>query len=61
MSLKLKIRLSIFLLLLLGLGGYAFFTINFLEHGTHGIEQANFNAARFTVLAFLAAVRPWAL
>jgi len=57
MSLKLKIRLSVFLLLLLllGLGGYAFFTINFLEHGTHGIEQADFNAARFTVLAFLAA------
>ena len=57
MSLKLKIRLSVFLLLLLllGLGGYAFFTINFLEHGAHGIEQADFNAARFTVLAFLAA------
>ncbi|WP_201987011.1 sensor histidine kinase [Hymenobacter rubidus] len=57
MSLKLKIRLSVFLLLLLllGLGGYAFFTINYLEHGAHGIEQADFNLARTTVLAFLAA------
>ena len=57
MSLKLKIRLSVFLLLLLllGLGGYAFFTINYLEHGAHGIERADFNAARFTVLSFLAA------
>ena len=57
MSLKLKIRLSIFLLLvlLLGLGGYAFFTIRYLEHGAHGIAQADFDAARFTVLAFVAA------
>ncbi|MDQ2794544.1 MAG: ATP-binding protein [Bacteroidota bacterium] len=57
MSLKLKIRLSVFLLLvlLLGLGSYAFFTIRYLEHGAHGIEQADFNAARVAVLAFLAA------
>jgi len=57
MSLKLKIRLSVFLLLLLllGLGGYAFFTISYLEHGAHGIEQADFNMARTTVLAFLGA------
>ncbi|MBU6122463.1 sensor histidine kinase [Hymenobacter siberiensis] len=57
MSLKLKIRLSVFLLLLLllGLGGYAFLTIRFLENGAHGIEQADFNTARFAVLAFLAA------
>ena len=57
MSLKLKIRLSVFLLLLLllGLGGYAFLTIRYLEHGAHGIEQADFNAARYTVLVFLAA------
>jgi signal transduction histidine kinase len=57
MSLKLKIRLSVFLLLLLllGLGGYAFFVINYLEHGAHGIEQADFDAARSTVLLFLAA------
>ncbi|MBD2722383.1 sensor histidine kinase [Hymenobacter armeniacus] len=57
MSLKLKIRLSVFvlLLLLLGLGGYAFLTISYLEHGAHGIEQADFNLARSTVLAFLAA------
>ncbi|MBF9223050.1 sensor histidine kinase [Hymenobacter ruricola] len=57
MSLKLKIRLSVFLLLLLllGLGGYAFFTINYLEHGAHGIEQADFNLARSTVLLFLVA------
>ena len=57
MSLKLKIRLSVFLLLmlLLGLGGYAFFAIYYLEHGAHGIEQADFNAARSAVLVFLAA------
>ena len=57
MSLKLKIRLSVFLLLLLllGLGGYAFLTMSYLEHGAHGIEQADFNAARATVLVFLAA------
>ena len=57
MSLKLKIRLSVFLLLLLllGLGGYAFFTIRYLEHGAHGIEEADFNLARTTVLAFLGA------
>ena len=57
MSLKLKIRLSVFmlLLLLLGLGGYAFFTINYLEHGAHGIEQADFDMARTTVLLFLGA------
>jgi NtrC-family two-component system sensor histidine kinase KinB len=57
MSLKLKIRLSVFLLLvlLLGLGGYAFFIISYLEHGAHGIEQADFNLARTTVLAFLGA------
>ena len=57
MSLKLKIRLSVFLLLLLllGLGGYAFLTIRYLENGAHGIEQADFNRARFAVLAFLAA------
>ena len=56
MSLKLKIRLSVFLLLLLllGLGGYAFFTIRYLERGAHGIEQADFDLARATVLAFLA-------
>jgi len=57
MSLKLKIRLSVLLLLLLllGLGGYAFFTIRYLEHGAHGIEPADFDLARSTVLAFLAA------
>ena len=57
MSLKLKIRLSVFLLLLLllGLGAYTFFTIRYLEHGAHGIEQADFNMARTTVLVFLAA------
>ena len=57
MSLKLKIRLSVFLLLLLllGLGGYAFVTINYLKHGAHGIEPADFNMARNTVLAFLGA------
>ncbi|MDO7845562.1 ATP-binding protein [Hymenobacter sp. M29] len=57
MSLKLKIRFSVFLLLLLllGLGGYAFFTINYLENGAHGIEQHDFNVARSTVLAFLLA------
>lgn len=57
MSLKLKIRLSVFLLvlLLLGLGGYAFLTIRFLENGAHGIEQADFNTARVAVLAFVAA------
>ncbi|HEX8330875.1 MAG TPA: ATP-binding protein [Hymenobacter sp.] len=57
MSLKLKIRLSVLLLLLLllGLGGYAFFVINYLEHGAHGIEQADFAMARSTVLLFLAA------
>ena len=57
MSLKLKIRLSVFLLLLLllGLGGYAFVTINYLKHGAHGIEPADFNMARNTVLAFLVA------
>ncbi|MGY3090499.1 NtrC-family two-component system sensor histidine kinase KinB [Hymenobacter sp. UYAg731] len=57
MSLKLKIRLSVFLLLvlLLGLGGYAFLTIRYLENGAHGIEQADFNTARVAVLAFLAA------
>ncbi|WP_310393392.1 ATP-binding protein [Hymenobacter sp.] len=57
MSLKLKIRLSVFLLLLLllGLGGYAFFAIHYLEHGAHGIEQADFDMARSAVLVFLAA------
>ncbi|WP_210520418.1 sensor histidine kinase [Hymenobacter terricola] len=57
MSLKLKIRLSIFLLLLLllGSGGYALLTINFLEKGAHGIEQADFNMARLAVVGFLAA------
>ena len=42
------------LLLLLGLGGYAFFTISYLEHGAHGIEQHDFDLARTTVLVFLA-------
>ena len=57
MSLKLNIRLSVLLLLLLllGLGGYAFFTIRYLEHGAHGIEQADFDTARLTVLGFAAA------
>ncbi|SHI44033.1 Signal transduction histidine kinase [Hymenobacter daecheongensis DSM 21074] len=57
MSLKLKIRLSIFLLLLLllGLGGYAFFTMRYLENGAGGLEQADFDIARGTVLAFLVA------
>ncbi|RYU78704.1 ATP-binding protein [Hymenobacter persicinus] len=57
MSLKNKIRLSVFLLLLLllGLGGYAFVTISYLEHGAAGLEQADFNVARGTVLAFLLA------
>ncbi len=57
MSLKLNIRLSVLLLLLLllGLGGYAFFTIRYLEAGAHGIEQADFDTARRTVLAFAAA------
>ena len=57
MSLKLKIRLSVFLLLLLllGLGGYAFFTISYLEEGGHTLEQADFDLARYAVLAFLAA------
>ncbi|WP_426061630.1 ATP-binding protein [Hymenobacter sp. B1770] len=57
MSLKLKIRLSIFLLLLLllGLGGAAFFTINYLEEGGHTLEPSDFNMARSTVLAFLGA------
>jgi NtrC-family two-component system sensor histidine kinase KinB len=56
-SLKLKIRLSVLLLLvlLLGLGGYAFLTISYLERGAQGLEQADFNAARLAVLAFLAA------
>ena len=54
MSLKLNIRLSVLLLLLLllGLGGYAFFTIRYLENGAHGIEQADFDTARRTVLGF---------
>ncbi|GAA3937527.1 HAMP domain-containing sensor histidine kinase [Hymenobacter algoricola] len=57
MSLKNKIRLSVFLLLLLllGLGGYAFFTISHLEAGAPGIEQSDFNTARGAVLAFLLA------
>ncbi|MET4073801.1 NtrC-family two-component system sensor histidine kinase KinB [Hymenobacter sp. UYCo722] len=57
MSLKLNIRLSVLLLLLLllGLGGYAFFTIRYLENGAHGIEQADFDTARLTVLGFAAA------
>ncbi|WP_345056858.1 sensor histidine kinase [Hymenobacter glaciei] len=57
MSLKLNIRLSVLLLLLLllGLGGYAFFTIRFLEAGAHGIEQADFDTARRTVLGFVVA------
>ncbi|WP_375418050.1 ATP-binding protein [uncultured Hymenobacter sp.] len=55
MSLKLKIRLSILalLLLLLGLGTYAFFAIEYLQAGAHGIEAADFQAARQTVLAFV--------
>ena len=57
MSLKLKIRLGVGLLLglLLGLGGYAFATVAYLERGAHGIEQADFDAARRTVVAFMAA------
>jgi NtrC-family two-component system sensor histidine kinase KinB len=56
MSLKLKIRLSVLalLLLLLGLGSYAFYAIEYLQTGAHGIEQADFQAARQTVLAFVA-------
>ena len=56
MSLKLKIRLSILalLLLLLGLGAYAFLAIEHLQNGAHGIEEADFRAARQTVLAFIA-------
>ena len=56
MSLKLKIRLSILtlLMLLLGLGGYAFFAIEYLQTGAHGIEQADFQVARQTVVVFMA-------
>ena len=54
MSLKLKIRLGVGLLLL-GLGGYAFATIAYLERGAHGIEEADFDTARRTVVAFMAA------
>ena len=55
MSLKLKLRLSVLalLLLLLGLGGYAFYAIEYLQSGAHGIEQADFQAARQTVLSFI--------
>ncbi|AHJ97858.1 sensor histidine kinase [Hymenobacter swuensis] len=49
MSLKLKIRLSILtmLTLLLGLGGYTFFTIQRLEGGAQGIQQANFRSVEY--------------
>ncbi|MCA8830340.1 sensor histidine kinase [Hymenobacter pini] len=49
MSLKLKIRLSILtmLTLLLGLGGYTFFTIQRLEKGARGIQQANFRSVEY--------------
>jgi len=55
MSLKLKIRLSILLLLLLllGLGGYALLAMRHLESGAHGIEPAEFRAARLAVLGFV--------
>ncbi|AMJ65181.1 sensor histidine kinase [Hymenobacter sp. PAMC 26628] len=57
MTLKLKIRLGVglLLLLLLGLGGYALATIAFLEKGARGIEQADFDAARRAVTAFVMA------
>ena len=49
MSLKLKIRLSIALLLslLLGLGGYTFFTIQWLEGGARDIRRANFRSVEY--------------
>ncbi|MET4104722.1 ATP-binding protein [Hymenobacter sp. UYP22] len=49
MSLKLKIRLSILtmLTLLLGLGGYTFFTIQRLEKGALGIQRANFRSVEY--------------
>ncbi|WP_185816943.1 sensor histidine kinase [Hymenobacter metallilatus] len=49
MSLKLKIRLSILtmLTLLLGLGGYTFFTIQGLEGRARGIQQANFRSVEY--------------
>ena len=55
MSLKLRIRFSVLalLLLLLGLGCYAFLSIEYLQRGAHGIEQADFESARQTVLAFM--------
>ncbi len=57
MSLKHKIRLGVGLLLglLLGLGSYAIAAIAYLEHGAHGIEQADFDLARRTVLAIVGA------
>lgn len=53
MSLKLKIRPGEGLLL--GLDGYAFATVAYLERGAHGIEQADFDTARRTAVAFMAA------
>lgn len=53
MSLKLKIRLGVGLLL--GLDGYAFATVAYLKRVAHGIEQADFDTARRTVVAFMAA------
>ncbi|HEX8350110.1 MAG TPA: histidine kinase dimerization/phospho-acceptor domain-containing protein, partial [Hymenobacter sp.] len=49
MSLKNKIRLSVFtmLALLLGLGGYAFFVIQRLEHGTHNLQSANVHSVSY--------------
>ncbi|UOQ64390.1 sensor histidine kinase [Hymenobacter volaticus] len=49
MTLKTKIRLSILtmLVLLLALGGYAFQTIQRLEGGARGVQQANFNSVEY--------------
>ena len=49
MSLKLKIRLSILtmLVLLLGLGGYTFFSLQRLEGGARGIQRANFRSVEY--------------
>lgn len=53
MSLKLKIRPGVGLLL--GLGSYAFATVAYLKRRAHGIEQADFETTRRTVVAFMAA------
>ncbi|GGF05219.1 sensor histidine kinase [Hymenobacter cavernae] len=49
MSLKTKIRLSILTMLglLLGLGGYAFFTIQRLEGGARAMQQRNFFSVEY--------------